>query len=188
MNVLGVSVSADAIVGLFGVVLGIVISLIIDIVKTKIGTVGVVATAAIIEPIEYTEQGYIARANATVNIIITNNKNITASLYDWKIYVGDEKYKFSLVDDECELDKKFLGVLTLGPKEVRKTILTGILDFKTFEIFYDDFELIRKPEYAGVGKVKEINGIEIGYMCNGRKKENAITPAKFIYSKQKYRK
>lgn len=185
MPILEVTVSGDAIIGLCGVVLGVILTFVIDVVRKKMGKVTVVATHSIIDNTEWSNKGYLINAKVTVNIIVTSSKNISVSLYDWRLYIGEKSYKFELVDDENDMNRKFLGVMNIAPNEVRKTILTGNLLFELYEKMYDTYDNVAKPEYKGVGKINDIEKIKIGYRCGCDKKENIITPDKFIFEKKR---
>lgn len=176
-------ISADTIMGFVGVIIGVILgwllSLLADFVKTRVGKLKVSIIRSWGENPEYNEQGYFKNITIRAIVQINNSKNVPVNLYDWKVYLcaNEREYEFEIYNSEAS--DKVLDVVTVYPKQLKMLMLEGKVPFETYKAFYDTHDDISKDEYKGVGRINKMEGILISYRSNVDSEIHTVNAEKF---------
>lgn len=176
-------ISVDAIVGVAGAIIGVIIgwllSLLTEYTKTRVGKLKVDIIRSWGENPEYDEQGHFKTITIRAIAQINNSKNVSVNLYDWKVYLcaNERKYEFEIYNSEA-IDR-VLDVVTVHPKQLRMLMLERKVPFETYKTFYDTYNDISKESYKGVGQIRKIEDILISYRSNVDSKNHTVKAEKF---------
>lgn len=181
-------ISGDAIIGasaaIVGVVLGWILSVLSEVVRNKKGKLDVIELRSWGEDEQKNDEGFYTSLKIKSVVQINNNKNIVGCLYGWKAYIcaNGKKYSTAIYNSDVNINKDE-DVICVQPREIKQIVLEGHMLFKTQEVFFDKFDNSKKEEYKNVGKVRNIDSVEIAYLCNVDDKEHVIRAEKFFISK-----